>query len=188
MPAKSRDHNLASAGIGHLAWLPIAHDVEQVALPQRSEVTCDDALGDLRVVLFAGGPRSRRVECLKSGSMAMRHLHKRRDLHELLAASFVDGPTRLARKLLLHTRCFFSLTLRTTAFRGKVQVACSPSSILLQVTLPLGFRAFGPCMKRMCNWTRTKGKNTRDRFAFQEKRRRFLRFPDLIHAQARARH
>lgn len=72
MPAKSRDHNLASAGIGHLEWLAIAHDLERVAFPQRSEVTCDDALGDLRVMLFAGGPRLRRVECPKSGSMAMR--------------------------------------------------------------------------------------------------------------------
>lgn len=129
MPAKSRDHNLASAGIGHLDGLAIAHDLERVALPQRSEVTCDDALGDLRVVLFAGGPRLRRVECPKLGSMAMRHLHNRRDLQELLDSSFLDSPAQLASKLLLETRCFFVSTLSNTAVRGKVQVACSPSSI-----------------------------------------------------------
>lgn len=33
MPAKKRDHNLASAGIGHPEWLPIAHHLEQAAAP-----------------------------------------------------------------------------------------------------------------------------------------------------------
>lgn len=40
----------------------------------------------------------------------------------------------------------FFRKLRHTGFRELAQVACSSCSILPLVTLPRGFRAFGPCI------------------------------------------
>lgn len=59
------------------------------------------------------------------------------------------------------------------------------SNMLIDVTLPRGFRAFGPCMCACV--TGTQGRNTRERLAFQGKDSRLLQLLDLTHAQTHAR-